>query len=149
MTNFKAGQGGPLVFRYAFSSRAGGPDPVASSRFGAEARTPFVVDWLPRSFKGTLPETALSFFSVDKPNVVIQTVTTPERGEGIALRLREIAGRETETRLSSELFTAETLTFTATDIGESPANSFEVVPRSIYVRLKPYQIVTVVIRNLR
>jgi len=149
MTNFKAGQGGPLMFRYAFTSRSGGADPAAAARFGAEARTPFVADWLPRDFRGTLPESALSFFAVDAPNVVIQTVTTPENGDGLAVRLREVAGRQTETRISSDLFTAETLTYSATDAGESPANAFEVVPRSIVVRLKPYQIVTVIIRNPR
>ncbi|NMD11491.1 MAG: hypothetical protein GYA74_09980, partial [Acidobacteria bacterium] len=92
---------------------------------------------------------SLSFFAVDQPNVLIQTVTAPESGEGIVLRLREIAGRETRTRVSSSLFTAETLTYTATDIGEHPANAFEVVPRSIYVDLKPFQILTVKIRSPR
>ncbi len=150
MTNFKAGQGGPLEFRYAFTSRSGGPDPVASARFGAEARTPFVAGWLPRNLKGALPGTDLSFFSVDKPNVVIQTVTTAETGGGgIAFRLREIGGLETEARIASDLFTAETLTYSVTDAGENPANAFEVVPRSIYVRLKPYQIVTVIVRNFK
>jgi hypothetical protein len=47
------------------------------------------------------------------------------------------------------LFTAETLTYLVTDLGESPANAFEVVPRSIYVTLKPYQIVTVKIKNTK
>lgn len=148
MTNFKAGQGGPLEFRYAFTSRSGGADPVASARFGAEVRTPFVVDWLPRNPKGLLNAADMSFFSIDKPNIVIQTVTTAETGGGgLALRLREIGGRETEARLSSELFTAETLKYSVTDAGENPANVYEVVPGSIYVRLKPYQIATVIIRN--
>ncbi len=148
MTNFKAGQGGPLEFRYAFTSRSGGADPVASARFGAEARTPFVVDWIPRNPKGLLNAADMSFFSIDKPNIVIQTVTTAETGGGgLALRLREIGGRETEARLSSELFTAETLKYSVTDAGENPANVYEVVPGSIYVRLKPYQIATVIIRN--
>jgi len=149
MTNFKASQGGPLSFRYAFTSRPGGADPVASSRFGAEARTPFVAEWLPKNAAGALPEAAQSFFAVDKPNVLIQTVTAAEAGEGIVLRLREIGGIETRARISSDLFTAETLTYSATDIGENPANAFEVVPRSIYVDLKPFQIVTVRIKNVR
>ncbi len=147
MTNFKAGQGGPLVFRYAFTSRPGGADPIASTRFGAEARTPFVTDWLPKKFTGVLPGTALSFFTVDQPNVLIQTVTASESDGGIVVRLREIGGLETRARISLDLFPAETLTYTATDIGENPANTFEVVPRSIYVNLKPFQIVTVKIKN--
>jgi alpha-mannosidase len=146
MTNFKASQGGTLVFRYAFTSRAGGADAVASSRFGAEARTPIVAAWLPEKNKGTLPEDGTSFFEVDKPNVLIQALTTPETGEGIAVRLREIGGIESRVRLSSSLFAAETLTYLVTDLGESPANAFEVVPRSIYATLKPYQIVTVKVK---
>ncbi|MCX6566670.1 MAG: glycosyl hydrolase-related protein [Candidatus Aminicenantes bacterium] len=149
MTNFKASQGGPLVFRYAFTSRPGGADPVASARFGAEARTPFVAEWLPKNPRGSLPEGGLSFFAVDQPNVLIQTVTAAESGEGIVVRLREIGGIETRARISSDLFTAETLTYAATDIGENPANTFEVVPRSIYVDLRPFQIVTVKIKNPR
>jgi len=149
MTNFKASQGGPLVFRYAFTSRPGGADSVASTRFGAEARTPFVADWLPKNLPGTLPADSLSFFAVDQSNVLIQTVTAAESGEGIVVRLREIGGLETRARIFSDLFTAEMLTYAATDIGEHPANTFEVVPRSIYVDLKPFQIVTVKIRNPR
>ncbi|MBN1940114.1 MAG: hypothetical protein JW843_11035 [Candidatus Aminicenantes bacterium] len=150
MTNFKAGQGGPLEFRYSFAGRPGGADPVASARFGAEAGTPLVTGWLMRRKKGPLPETGMSFFSVDKPNVVIQALTLPETGgEGLAFRLREIGGLETQARIASDLFTAETLTYTVTDIGEHPANAFEVVPGSVYVRLKPYQIVTVIVRNFR
>ena len=82
MTNFKAGQGGPLVFRYAFTSRPGGADPVASTRFGAEARTPFVADWLPKNFKGTSARNRPELLCRRQPNVLIQTVTTAESGGG-------------------------------------------------------------------
>ncbi|MHB8054478.1 MAG: glycoside hydrolase family 38 N-terminal domain-containing protein [Candidatus Aminicenantales bacterium] len=148
-TNFKASQGGPLVFRYAFTTRPGGADPVASTRFGAEARTPFFAVWLPKKAEGPLPDTALSFFAVDKPNVLIQTVTAAESGEGIVFRLREIAGVKTRARISSDLFTVESLTYTATDISENPANTFDVVPRSIFVDFKPFQVLTVRIKNFR
>jgi len=149
MTNFKAGQGGPLEFRYAFTSRAGGADPVSSTRFGAEARTPLIADWLPKNTEGALPATAASFFAADNPQVLIQTVTAPDSGEGVVLRLREIGGAAARVRISSDLLSSETLMYTPTDIGDNPANAFEVVPRSIYVDLKPYQIVTLKIKNTR
>jgi len=149
MTNFKASQGGTFVFRYAMMSRPGGADAVASTRFGAEVHTPLVAAWLPEKSKGTLSDAGASLFSVDKPNVLIQALKAAEEGEGIVVRLREIGGIESNTRISSPLFTSETLTYLVTDIGEGPANAAEVVPRSIYVTLKPYQIVTVKIKNFR
>ena len=149
MTNFKAGQGGPLEFRYMITSRPGGTDLAASTRFGAEARTPLLAEWLPKKAAGVLPGTAASFFAVDKPNVLIQTVTAPESGEGIVLRLREIGGEAARVRISSDAIAAETLSYMPTDISENPANAFDVVPRSIYVDLKPFQILTVKIRGLR
>jgi len=143
MTNFKASQGGTLVFRYSLTSRAGGADSVASSRFGWEVHTPLVAAWLPAKSAGSLPADVESFFAVDKPNVLVQAIKRAEDGEGVVLRLRELAGLATETRISTPLFRGEFLNFKVADIGEHLGNSFTVVPRSIYVKLKPYEIVTV------
>ena len=146
-TNFKASQGGPFVFRYAVTTRSGGPDLVASTRFGWEAHTPFVAAWLPAKNAGPLPAGGASLFGLDKPNVIIQAVKGAEDGNGIAVRLREIAGTETMVKLSCPLFTGETVTYAVTDCAEGPANARTVVPGSIYVPLKPFAIQTVVIRD--
>jgi hypothetical protein len=146
MTNFKASQGGTLVFRYSLTSRAGGADPVASTRFGWETLSPLTSVWLAENNKGTLDAGAASFFSIDAPNVVIQAVTPAAGGEGIAVRLREIAGKTGQVHLTTPLFTADTVTFFVTDIAENPANSFKVVPGSIYAPVRPYGIHTVVIK---
>jgi len=143
MTNFKASQGGAFVFRYSITSRSGGPDLILSSRFGWEVHTPFAAAWLPEKNQGALSEPSASFFSVDKPNVIIQAVKQAEDGEGIVVRLREIAGIETRVKITSPLLKSELITFTATDIAESPANANTVVPRSIYVTVKPFAIQTV------
>jgi len=42
-TNYKAGQGGRLVFRYSLTSHRGPYDAVAASRFGAEASAGFMI----------------------------------------------------------------------------------------------------------
>ena len=42
-TNFKASQGGEIIFRYVLSSDEGGHDPVSSARFAAETVVPPVV----------------------------------------------------------------------------------------------------------
>lgn len=148
MTNFKAAQGGTLVFRYSLTSRRGGPDLVKSTRFGWEVHTPLVSAWLPENNQGQLPGVAASFFSVDKPNVIIQAVKQAEDGNGIVPRLREIAGMDTaEVKITSPLFKSEFVTVTEVDIGEAPANSHTVVPTSIYVSVKAFGIRTVKIRE--
>jgi alpha-mannosidase len=147
MTNFKASQGGAFVFRYAITSRSGGADLLQSSRFGWEVHTPFAAAWLPEKNKGSLPEPAASFFSVDKPNVIIQAIKQAEDGDGIVVRLREIAGIEAQVKIASPLFKSDTVTYTATDIGEGPANANTVIPRSIYVTVKPFAIQTVRIKE--
>jgi hypothetical protein len=145
-TNFKASQGGTLVFRYSLTSRAGAADPVKSTRFGWEAQSPLTAVWLTEKNAGTLPGGALSLFQVDKPNVLIQALKPSEDGEGIAVRLREIGGLGGDVHLESPLLTAEIVSFYVTDIAENPANLFKVLPRSLYVPVKPLGIHTVIIK---
>jgi alpha-mannosidase len=106
-----------------------------------------MASWLPEKNAGPLPATALSFFHVDKPNVLIQAVKPAEDGRGIVVRLREVAGLDTEAKLSSPLLRSEKVTFIVTDIGESPANTYTVLRDSIYVQVKAFGIHTVVIRE--
>jgi hypothetical protein len=146
-TNFKAGQGGGFVFRYAVTSRAGGGDVLKSTQFGWEVHTPLIAAWLPQKAKGAAVAPAASFFAVDKPNVIIQAIKRADDGDGIIARLREIAGIETQVRLASSLLKGEAVTYVATDVTEGPANAATVVPSSIYVTLKPLGILTVRIRQ--
>jgi alpha-mannosidase len=147
MTNFKASQGGTLVFRYSITSRPGGADSSKSTRFGWEVHTPLAAFWLPDKTEGALPGTAVSFFTVDKPNVLVQAVQPAAAGRGIIIRLREVAGLDTEVKISSSLIRSEKVTFIVTDIGESPANTYTVLKDSIYVPVKAFGIHTVIIRE--
>ena len=101
MTNFKASQGGVVAFRYAITSRAGGSDPAQSGRFGWEVHTPLQAAWIPAESSGTETAAGRSFLEVDAPNVIVQAVKLAEDGQGIIVRLREVAGRKTEARLQS------------------------------------------------
>jgi hypothetical protein len=147
MTNFKAAQGGAFTFRYAITSRSGGADPVASTRFGWEAHSPLSAVWIPEKGGGALDPAGRSFIALDKPNVVVQAVKAPFVGSGIVLRLREIAGVETRVRISVPGLKSATVTVEATDIAEGPANISAVVPGSIFADLKPYGLQTIVIRD--
>lgn len=146
MTNFKASQGGRLVFRYSLTSRAGGSDPAAATRFGWESQAPLTAVWLADRNKGNMPAAKAGFFAVDAPNVVIQAVVPSDRWGGLSVRLREVAGKEGQVRLTSPLLYADTVTYFVADLAENPTNMQKVVPESIYIPIRPHGIHTVVIR---
>jgi len=111
MTNFKASQEGRVEFRYSLTSTApgAGSDRVAATRFGWEVHTPLVATWLSAGNKGPVTPRAVSFLSVDAPNVIVQALWIDEDGTPVA-RLREIGGEPAEGRLMSGLFFGTTMT---------------------------------------
>jgi len=143
MTNFKASQGGPATFRYSLTSRPGGADAAQSTRFGWEVHTPLLASWIPEDSKGTLEAGGSSFFQVDRANVIIQAVKMAEDGEGLIIRLREIAGVDTEVLLSSYLFKGQALSAWLTDMVEKNEASAQISDASIAVPMKAYGIQTV------
>jgi Glycosyl hydrolases family 38 N-terminal domain/Glycosyl hydrolases family 38 C-terminal beta sandwich domain/Glycosyl hydrolases family 38 C-terminal domain len=152
MTNFKAGQGGRLEFRYALTSTAAGPaDRVASSRFGWEVHTPLVAVWVLAaesevaiSSATRLAAAAASFASVDKPNVIIQALKVAEAGDGLVVRLREIAGRATEVRLSFAALAGFVGEASSVDIvEEDPGAALPAVDGSVVVPVKAFGLQTV------
>jgi hypothetical protein len=143
MTNFKASQGGPVTFRYALTSRSGGPDAVQSTRFGWEVHTPLQVSWIPEDSKGTVEQAGGSFFQVNRANVIIQAVKMAEDGEGLIVRLREIAGVDTECLLSSSLFQGQDCSAWLTDMVEKNEISAQTSKAGVEVPLKAYGIQTV------
>jgi hypothetical protein len=149
MTNFKASQGGPATFRYALTSRAGGLDAVLSTRFGWEVHTPLLASWIPEDSPGTLDSSTGSFFEVDKSNVIIQAVKMAEDGEGMIIRLREIAGAGTAVLLSSPLFRGQAVSAWLTDPVEKKEASIRLTETGVSVPVKAFGIVTVRVARLR
>lgn len=149
MTNFKAGQGGRMTFRYAITSRPGRPDTILSTRFGWEAHSPLIVQGLASDNRGTLPAEGLSFFSLDQPNVLLQAVKRAEDGQGLVVRLREMAGQKTAARLRSFLFPPEGARLEILGIAEDPAEIAAVGGDPGVVTLSPYEIKTVRIKIIR
>ncbi len=151
MTNFKASQDGRHEFSYAITSRAGGPDRVASSRFGGEHNAPLETAWIPAGATGSLPASG-SFFAVDRPNVIIQALKISENGRGLVVRLREIAGQPAEARISAPLLGGRLGEASETDIVEEspvplPAPSSPAA-EGWPVSLKPFEIRTFLIGGL-
>jgi hypothetical protein len=149
MTNFKASQGGPATFRYALTSRSGGADPVQSTRFGWEVHTPLLASWIPEDSPGTLDSATGSFFEVDQPNVIIQAVKMAEDGEGMIIRLREIAGAAAEVLLTSPLFRGQAVSAWLTNPAEKNEISGRVLETGISAPVKAFGIVTIRIAKLR
>jgi len=143
MTNFKASQGGLTTFRYALTSRAGGADPVLSGRFGWEVHAPLAAAWIPEEPAGMLEESEASFFQVDQANVVLQALKRAEDGRGIILRLRELAGRDTEVRVTSPLWRGKIISAILTDIAEGDENPASASEDGVAVPVKAFGIQTV------
>lgn len=111
---FEGGTVGPFtiepgtspIHRSVHHVRATAPsfDPVAASRFGFEALTPFTTRVLARR-PGNLPDGAASFFRVDAPGVLLYTAKPAESGSGVVLRMTELKGAPATTvRVSSDVF---------------------------------------------
>jgi alpha-mannosidase len=149
MTNFKASQGGKLVFRYALTSRLGGSDPAAAARFGWEVHTALLALWLPEKGGGSLPPTTMSFLNIDQPNVIIQAVKPAEDRSGLIVRLREVAGKDVQVRITTSLVQTENVKLALTNVVEDEEKSSIVPKDAIVVPLKAYGIQTVKLSESR
>ncbi|OPX22477.1 MAG: hypothetical protein B1H02_06090 [Candidatus Latescibacteria bacterium 4484_107] len=99
MTNFKASQGGRMRFRYALMSHPGGYDPVRATRFGWGANAGLQARVLEKNPAGRLPASSESFCRIDASNVVLSAFKQAEDDQGIVIRFREIAGKQTAFRM--------------------------------------------------
>lgn len=92
---------------------------------------------------GTLPPASQSLLAVDAPNVIVQTFTRAEDGNGLIVRLREVAGRDTEANVSSLLFPAGKISAMITDIAEQDVKLCRVSGNSITAPVRGFGIETV------
>lgn len=116
-TNYRAGQGGQLKFRYIVTS-ASTTDPAALSRMGWSEATPFAADVVSTQDKGIGPSlvdgkmkypdsediaktlrihpalstTGQSFLKMEDPDVVLDTWKAAEDGKGTILRFIDLGG---------------------------------------------------------
>ncbi len=87
-TNYLAGQGGDMVFRYSITSRRKS-DPVASARFGFAVSNPLQAVVVGANPQGPLPAEATSLLTIDEPNVLLIGLKRADQGGGLILRLWE------------------------------------------------------------
>ncbi len=95
-TNYKASQGGQMMFRFSLTSMPK-YDAVAAARFGQSVRNPLTAQIVQPNPKGRVVAASGSLCSVSAPNVVVQAVKRAESGKGLVIRLRELVGTRTQT----------------------------------------------------
>ncbi len=98
-TNFKERQGGDVTFRFSLTSHGPEWDNAQAARFGWGYCTDLQSIALPAGQSGPLPAGRRSFCEVEQPNVMAFTCKRAEDGDGIIIRLIELAGRRTAVRL--------------------------------------------------
>ena len=99
-TNYKAGQGGELTFRFSLTS-AKELSRTQVTRFGWEAANPVLAqESASQSGAGTGTADAASFLTVEPDNVMVLTVKQAEDGDGLIVRLFENSGKACTARLT-------------------------------------------------
>jgi alpha-mannosidase len=144
-TNFKVSQGGEHDFRYIISSHKGDLNKVSATRFGFEQFYPLMAQYIENPNTGKYPE-SYSFFNIDQNNIIIQAIKQAEDGDGFIVRLREINGKETKGILSSPLL-ANSKNAYLTNLLEDNQNALSVSAGKIAVNIKPYEIITIRIKQ--
>ena len=146
-TNTPAGQSGEFVFRYAITSgRSFVPEKVA--RFAREARAPLEVSHLRASDKfldrepapDSLPAGGAALVEIEPENVVVSALKGAEDGNGIVLRVQEIAGRATDGRITLPLISIASAQ-EANGV-EVPTKNLDADAHSVRFSIKPHQVLT-------
>jgi alpha-mannosidase len=142
-TNYKAGQGGDFVFRYALTSHAKS-DTAQSAHFGAEVAAPLLATVPAAASTGPLTDAASSLLEVAEPNVVLFGLPQSETGDGVVLHLRETAGQQTVAHIKIGALGVHSATLC--NLIETPQGPLSIQDGTIAVPLKPWAIAAVKIK---
>jgi alpha-mannosidase len=144
-TNYQAGQGGVLSFRYVLtSSEAFTPD--AFSKLGWESMEPVELNRVIVPDKigdpdRPLPAKDASFLDIVGDNVVLADWKLADDGNGSIIRLQETAGVESEVTVHVPLWSVKAATLT--NAVEDDQHALEVRSNSVQLTLRPHEVVTV------
>jgi len=140
-TNYLAGQGGDFTFGFAITSRAKA-DNVASARFGWEVASPMQAVAVGAS-PGPLRGASNSLVQIDEPNVLLVGMKRAEVGNGLVLRLWEVAGKATTAHVRFPLLPIKTAM--AASLVEEPQGPLEVRHETVSVPIRARGLATVVV----
>lgn len=144
-TNYPAGQGGVIRFRYVLTS-TGKFAPAEFSKLGWENMEPVEVDRVIVPDKigdpdRPLPARGASFLKIEGENVVLADWKLAEDGNGTIIRLQEIAGTPAEVKVRDPRKLLETAA--RTSAVEDDQHPLEVHSSSFEVNLHPFEVVTI------
>lgn len=128
---------------YSIRPHRRGFDAIADARFGAEICTPFVARFVEPARHASSPPAALSYFSVNYPNVAITGVKQADFGKGMIVRLEEMAGEQAAAvRMRSDAFQFDSAVVTTPLEADTPAKLPITWNGSIALSMKPHEVKT-------
>jgi len=89
--------------------------------------------------KGLPVQNDLQLFSVDAPNIILDTIKVAENGDGIVLRMVEVAGTHTKSVLRWQ---KDFLSVEKCDLLERKVDSFEHCEKKLVIDFKPFEIIS-------
>jgi len=150
-TNYRAGQGGDLLFRYALSS-APTLDGNALTRIGFDEMRPPEVDYVVSQDKAgnptrPLPAEGQGFLDISAADVALVTWKQAEDGQGSILRLQETAGKPAEALVGLPL--GNVISAQLCSGVEENLSPLRIEGNHVRVPLKAFEVVTVRVTTRR
>ena len=142
-TNYKAGQDGDFLFRFALTSRAKA-DAALSARFGAAVASPLLAVPVEAQADGPLPAAGASLVEVAEPNVLLVAAKQADSGDGLVVRLWEVGGQATTAHV--KLPQAKPKKATACSLVEEPQGDLQIKDGTIAVPIRGRGLATVLVQ---
>jgi len=142
-TNFPACQGGEMTFRYSLTSQSGKAADESAFSFAQECRNDLMVCRLKADMNGSdLPAAGFEegFFAMNRKDVALLALKQSEDGEGIVVRVQEIAGKKKRLKLKFPCFAVEKA-FSAA-LTEEALNPLPVRKNEVEITLGRFEIAT-------
>ncbi|MBM3499128.1 MAG: hypothetical protein FJX74_10710, partial [Armatimonadetes bacterium] len=142
-TNYKADQGGEMVFRYALTPRVAGD--AEAARFGWQASMSAQYRAIHQAQDGPLPSTPTSLCRVAPESVAITAIKPPEVGSGLVIRLFSYEEKPVTAKLRLGLPGLRKATLC--NLVEEPIEALPIRDGELEVRVRPMRPTTVVVRR--
>jgi alpha-mannosidase len=147
-TNYRAGQSGDFVFRYAVTSGAH-LDGGALTRLGLEEMRPLELDYVVGQDKAgnpsrPLPASGASFIETSSADIALITWKQAEDGKGTIIRLQETTGKPTENVVRfphSSIASAELCSGVEDALGSVPVHD-----NTVRLSFKPFEVLSIRLR---
>lgn len=137
-TNYKWGHGGVCTFRYSILPYKGTFSVTNADRFGSGISSPLCAIYIEN---GSYLAGEKSFCEIDQENIKLLAIKKADSGNGLVLRLQEIAGKKTTCRISMNRLTSAS----ACTLFETPIQKLS-SKKPISADFKPFEIKTLLVK---